>query len=267
VILSRAFAGIIFMCFVAALSPAGAADARPEAPPFIFSPSALAPAAARGWVVLLPGEDELAFAAISSHYEKVALLLNANGFDTLIVPYEDAFDEDVDGDPDSEGDRIAAVTMRAVQWMHDKHSDTEGEPGAIIAWAAGAQGLSVIAATGTKYPIANLVASVAFYPDVIEETAFNSRLPMLVQTGAEDEGAAALRHYLGVQEPGSVEPEFVPYDGAKQGFDVESFAKSKTVRSVPIIGASVTLAYNAAAAHAAQQKMLAFLKSRLEAPE
>jgi hypothetical protein len=52
-----------------------------------------------------------------------------------------------------------------------------------------------------------------------------------------------------------------------RGFDIERFAKPKTVRSMPLIGPSVTFAYNAIAAHAAEQKMLTFLKARLEAPE
>jgi dienelactone hydrolase len=90
---------------------------------------------------------------------------------------------------------------------------------------------------------------------------------MLVQFGAEDEGAKMMRRYIGALEPGSVEPEFVLQDGAKRGFDIERFAKPKTVRSTPLIGESVTFAYNATAAHAAQQKMLTFLKARLETPE
>jgi dienelactone hydrolase len=265
--LRRSFAGLALACLIVASTPARGAEPEAAASPFIFSPSALAPAPARGWVVLLPGEDELAFTAVETHYEKTALLLNANGFDTLIVPYEDAYDEDVDGDVDSEGERIAAVTMRAVRWMRETHPDTEGAPGVVVAWAQGAQGLAVLAASGSKYPLANLDAAVAFYPDANDDAPFNSRLPILVQGGAEDEGAKALRHYLGAREPGSVEPEFVLHDAAKHAFDVERFAKPKMVRSMPVIGGSVTFAYNAAAARAAQQKMLTFLKSRLEAPE
>lgn len=263
----RAFAGIVLSCLILALSSARAAESGSDASAFIYAPSALAPAPSRGWVVLLPGEEELSFRAIPAHYEKTALLLNANGFDTLIVPYEEAYDEDLDGDPDTDGERIAAVAARALRWMHQMHPDAEGEPGVIIAWAQGAQGLSVLAAAGSAYPLPNLAAAIAFYPEFDEEAPFNSRLPMLVQIGAEDEAAATLRRYLRTRETGSVEPEVLIQEAAKRGFDVERFAKPVTVRSTPLIGTTVTFAYNAVAARAAQQKMLAYLKARLEAPE
>jgi len=266
VILGRAFA-VIALAFFLAPQFAHAAEFGDEASPFIYAPSALAPAPSRGWVVLLPGEDELGYKVIASHYEKMALLLNANGFDTLIVPYEEAYDEDADGDPDSDGEKIAAVTARAVRWMHQAHPDSDDEPGAVVAWAQGARGLAVLAAAGSKYPLPNLVASIAFYPEVDDEVPFNSRLPLLVQVGAQDESLASLRRYLRAPEPGSVEPAVELQDEAKRGFDVESFAKPKTVRSMPVIGGAVTFAYNRAAAHAAQQKMLSYLKARLEAPE
>jgi dienelactone hydrolase len=261
----RLIAGLL-VCLLAC-APVAAADRDSEASPFIYAPSALAPAAPRGWVVLLPGGGELGFRKASAHYEKVALLLNANGFDTLIVPYEEAYDEDLDGEPDSEGERIAAVTMRAVQWMRETHPDSENEPGAVVAWGEGARGLLALAATGSNYPLPNLVASVAFYPDIADEAPFNSRLPLLMQIGSEDESVRDLRRYIGEREAGSVEPDLAVQDDAKHGFDIERFAKPKTVRSTPLIGATVTFAYNAAAAHAAQQKMLTFLKARLEAPE
>lgn len=216
---------------------------------------------------MLPGQDELGFNEIAAHYEKIALLLNANGFDTLIVPYEEAYDGDVDGDVDSVGEKIAAVTMRAVNWMRRTHPGKEDDPGAVIAWAEGAQGLSVLAATGSRYPLPRLVASAAFYPDIDDDQVFDSRLPMLVQIGAEDETASELRHYFRAREPGSVEPEVIFQDDARRAFDVERFAEPETVRATPLIGGSVTLAYNAGAARAAQQKMLTFLKARLEAPE
>ena len=265
-ILQRLIAGIVLL-FLAAVASTHAAERSTEASPFIFSASALAPTPSRGWVVLLPGEDELAFKTNAAHYEKIAALLNANGFDTLIVPYEEAYDEDVDGEPESEGERIAAVTARAVHWMHQAHPSTEGDPGVVVTWAEGAQGLAVLAATGGAYPLPNLVAAVAFYPDFSEAAPFSSRLPLLVQMGAADEGLRALRRYLDAREPGSVEPDVVIQEDAKHAFDVERFAKPKTVRSTPLIGETVTFAYNAAAAHAAQQKMLTFLKARLEAPE
>ena len=266
-ILSRSPLPIVFACLLFAPLPAHAAATASQASPFLFSPSALAPAPARGWVVLLPGENEFAFNALEPHYEKMALLLNANGFDTLIVPYDEAYDEGLDGDPDADGDRIAAVTLRALHWMHATHPETDGEPGAMIAWAEGARGLWSLVATGSKYPLVNLVAAAAFYPAVDDETPFNSRLPVLVQEGAQDDGEKTLRRYLAMRVPGSVEPELVVHDGAARGFDVDLFAKPKTIRSLPLIGTSTTLAYNAPAAYTAGQKMLAFLKARLEAPE
>jgi dienelactone hydrolase len=261
----RLIAGLLVSLLVS--SPAIAEDRDGNASPFIYAPSALAPAAPRGWVALLPGEGELGFKKVAAHYERVALLLNANGFDTLIVPYEEAYDDDLDGEPDSEGERIAAVTTRAVQWMRETHPDSENEPGAVVAWGEGAQGLMAIAATGSTYALPNLVASVAFYPDIIDQAPFNSRVPLLLQIGAADESLHDLRGYLGAREAGSVEPDVVLQDDAKHGFDIERFSKPKTVRSTPLIGSSVTFAYNATAAHAAQQKMLTFLKARLEAPE
>jgi len=259
------FAGVALICL--ALSPAHATEAESDASPFIYAPSALAPAPSRGWVVLLPGDEELGFKAIASHYEKIALLLNANGFDTLMVPYEDAYDEDIDGEADDAGTRIAAVTARAVRWMHRAHPDSEGDQGAIIAWGEGAQGLAVLAAAGSSYPLPNVTAAIAFYPEPTDSAPFASRLPMLIEMGAADENVRALKRYLDAREAGSVEPEVVLQDEARRGFDIEAFASPKTVRSTPLIGATVTYAYNAAATRAAQQKMLSFLKARLEAPE
>jgi dienelactone hydrolase len=259
------FAVIAITCFFLALSPARAAEPKEDASPFIFSPSALAPAPSRGWVVLLPGEDELAFTAVQSHYDKVALLLNANGFDTLIVPYEEAYDEDVDGDPDSEGEKIAAVTTRAVRWMLQAHPDFEGKPGAVVAWGRGAEGVWTLAQTGSRYPLPDLVTAVAYHPGSGPDLGFDNRIQVLMQVGQQDEGLHTLRHTARTE--GSVEPELAIYPDARRGFDVESFRKPRTVRSTPLIGPTVTFAYNASAAREAQQKMLTFLKSRLEAPE
>ena len=261
----RRFAGIVLAFLALALVPAHAAERKAEASPFIFSPSALAPAPSRGWVVLLPGEDELSFTAIQSHYEKTALLLTANGFDTLIVPYEEAFDEDVDGDADSAGERIAAVTLRAVRWMHQAHPDLDDKPGAVITWGEGSEGLWLLAKAGTAYPLPDLTIAVAYYPGFGPDLGFDSRVPVLVQVGQEDETLHTLRHVARAE--GSVEPELAIYEDARRGFDIERFDKPKTVRSMPWIGTPVTYTYNAAAARAGQQKMLAFLKSRLEAPE
>jgi len=263
--LARFLASLAFAC--SAIAPALAADETDSASPFIFARSALAPAAARGWVVLLPGEDELGFNAVQAHYEKVALLLNANGFDTLIVPYEDAYDEDVDGETDSDGDRIAAVTLRAVHWMQRGHAETAEAPGAIIAWADGAQGLWSLAKSGPAYPLPTLTAAVAFYPSFGNDAGYDSRLPVLVQAGGQDGRIHTLRHAIGYHAAGSVEPELEIYDDAKYAFDIETFTTPKTVRSMPVIGTPATFAYNAVAARAAEQKMLTFLKARLEAPE
>ena len=181
----RILAGVV-LAFVA-VAPALAA--KNTTPPFVFAQSVLAPAPSRGWVVLLPGEGELRFGAVEAHYQQSARRLNANGFDTLIVPYEDAYDEDLDGDTDSDGERVAAVTLRAVHWMQSAHGETEDKPGAVIAWGEGAQGLWALAQIGSKYPLANLVAGVAFYPLADDQAPFNSRLPMLVQAGSEDASA------------------------------------------------------------------------------
>ncbi len=250
------------------LAPAAAtASSDKNESPFIFSQSALAPAPSRGWVVLLPGEREFGFSEIEPHYQKIARLLSAHGFDTLIVPYQQAYDENLDGDPDDHGERIAAVALRAVTWMRQAHGVAEDAPGSVVAWAEGAQGLWALATTGSKYPLANLVAAVAFYPTVDEAVPFNSRVAVLVQVGAEDEVGKALGRYLAARAPGGVEPELVVHDGAHRGFDVERFAEPKTIHSVPLIGPSTTLAYNGAAANAGEQMMLSFLMARLEAPE
>jgi len=253
---------VAWLCVAPASARAGETDQ-----PFLFSRSALAPAPSRGWVVLLPGENELAFAKIKPHYQKAAHLLNAHGFDTLIVPYQEAYDEDLDGDPDDNGERVAAVTLRAVTWMRRTHAVPEDAPGAAVAWAEGAQGLWALATTGGKYPLANLVAAAAFYPVINEAIPFNSRVAVLVQIGAEDETSKTLSRYFATRASGGVEPELIVLQDAARAFDVERFAEPKTVRNVPLIGTQTTLAYNASAANAAEQKMLAFLKARLEAPE
>jgi dienelactone hydrolase len=260
------FVRILCSLALLAASPSFAGD-RDSPSPFIFAQSALAPAPSRGWVVLLPGQGELGFQAIQSHYEKTALLLNANGFDTLTVPYEEAWDDELDGEGDEEGDRIAAVTLRAVRWMHAIHPDTEGRDGAIVAWGEGAQGLWRLSATGGSHPLPDLATSVAFYPATDEERPFNSRVPMLVQMGGHDASMREVRRYVGAREAGSVEPDFAVHEDAARGFDVERFGEPQTVRSMPLIGTPVTFAYNSTAAHEAGQKMLTFLKARLKAPE
>ena len=254
--------------FVLLLMPAAASAADESAnASFVYAESALSPAPSRGWVVLLPGDGVLAFATIRVHYQQTAKLLNAQGFDTLIVPYQEAYDEDLDGDPDGDGERIAAVTSRAVAWMHRAHHVSEDAPGALIAWGEGGKGLWALTATGGNYPLAKLVAAAAFYPAFSDEMPFSSRLPVLIEAGANDEAAKDLQHFLAHGAAGSVEPELVVHDNASRGFDVESFVKPKTVRHVPLFGAPTTLAYNAEAANAAEQKLLSFFKARLEAPE
>ena len=139
-----------------AVSPRAAMESH-----FYFRPAA----APRGaWVVLLPGASGLTIFDDKDHYFRATAALNAEGFDAVVVDYKAAYKVAPNPPQVATGDKIAWVAEQAVAWTRRTGKIKTEQPGAIVAWSLGAQGLWPLLADEARVNALNLKAAIAYYP-------------------------------------------------------------------------------------------------------
>lgn len=224
---------------------------------FHFRP-ALVPRGA--WVVLLPGASGLTIFDDKDHYFRAAAALNAEGFDAVIVDYKPAYKAAENPPRVPTGGKIAWVAEQAVAWARSTGKIKAEQPGAIVAWSLGAEGLWPLLSDDARVKALNLRAAAAYYPSNEDEAPLKTGTPLVILTGEKDDVTEAEGIRAMVSRAASPIVTLRVYPNANHGFDVESIAKPRTVRLLPLIGPSATFGFDAEASRGAAKELAAFLR-------
>jgi dienelactone hydrolase len=227
---------------------------------FHFRPAA----SPRGaWAVLLPGASGLTIFDDKDHYFRAAAALNAEGFDVLVVDYKPAYKAAPDPPKLPTGGKIAWVAEQAIAWARATDKVKPEQPGAIVAWSLGAEGLWPLLADQTRVNALNLRAAAAYYPSNEDAVPLKTGTPLLILTGEKDDVTGAKGIRAMVARAASPIVSLHVYPNAHHGFDVESIPKPRTVRLIPLVGPSATFGYDATASRSAGTELARFLRERV----
>ncbi|MCX5688869.1 MAG: dienelactone hydrolase family protein [Planctomycetota bacterium] len=211
------------------------------------------------WALLLPGASGLSIFNDHDHYFRIAKSLNERGIDVLIADYKRAYRAAPNRPNVDTGAKIAWVVSQSIAWAHEHEYIHADEPGIIIAWSLGAQGLFEVLKDPSMAP--GLRAAAAYYPANEDHHPITTTVPLLLLTGEADDvtPAAELR---GALTPSPL-IELHTYPGAHHGFDITSLQQPRTVRLLPLIGPSGTFAHDPQAASDAWSRLTTFLDAHV----
>lgn len=216
----------------------------------------------RGWVLLLPGASGLKIFDDSEHYFRAAGALNEQGLDAIVVDYKAAYRAASSPPRLDTGGKIAWVARSSIEWARRECIILADEPGAIVAWSIGGEGLWDLVEDEAMLASLNVRAAAAYYPSPEGRRIGRVGVPLLVLTGADDDVTRAAPIREKVDGKGDVDIRV--YEGARHGFDVESIREAREVRLLPLIGPSATFQYHEGSAAAARAALVQFLRSRLK---
>src|SRR5262245_53211686 len=198
----RLTCGLALGCLMAATMMAAGCQTTPSAVPSAngllptpIEPSGLAsgiywrpgPVSGKRWVVLLPGASGLTIFDDPAHYFRVASALNARGFDVLVVDYKRAYKESADRPDVPTGRKIAWVVERSLERARKDGRIRMDEPGAIIAWSLGAEGLWAMLADQRRMMSMGVCAAAAYYPANKDNARISTAVPLLLLMGEADD--------------------------------------------------------------------------------
>jgi dienelactone hydrolase len=214
------------------------------------------PGAAHPWLVILPGGGGIEVFGDKHFYFDVAKEWNKAGFDVLVVHYQAAAPL-VDGAEQSNPAKMEqAVVSDALSTAKDEGWLDEQCPGFVMGFSFGGAGTMQLA----KEPPKNLVGAIGFYPAILGQGEdFAAKVPVLVLQGDEDQlvSPTALDAFVAKsQDPSKF--TVVHYPGAHHGFDIPSLAEPQTYNGGKF-------EYQAAAAMASHEKVVAFRKAQFAA--
>lgn len=211
------------------------------------------------WAVLLPGASGLKVFDDEGHYFLVADALNARGFDVLVIDYKRAYKEAPSRPRVPTGKKIAWVVEQSLAWARQDGRIPVDQPGAIIAWSLGAEGLWPLLSDGEKASSLGITAVAAYYPSNEDREPIANSVPLLILVGERDDvtPASEVRGLVNAANSGAIELHVYP--DANHGFDIASIQPPKTVRLLPLVGPSGTFGYDKAAAADAWVRLDAFL--------
>jgi dienelactone hydrolase len=227
---------------------------------FHFRPSANPRGA---WVVLLPGASGLTIFDDQEHYYRAAAALNADGFDAIVVDYKAAYKAATNPPKLPTGGKIAWVAEQAVSWARATGKTKPQQPGAIVGWSLGAEGLWPLLADASRVSAISLKAAATYYPSNDADTPIKTDTPLLILTGDKDDVTEAKSIRAMVSKANSPLVTMHVYPNANHGFDVASLSTPRTVRLLPLIGPSGTFGYDKSASDSAAQELSAFLRERV----
>lgn len=225
-------------------------------PHFHFRPAASSSGA---WVVLLPGASGLTIFEDKNHYFRAAAELNAEGYDALVVDYKAAYKSALNPPRISTGGKIAWVAEQAVVWARTSGRIKPDQPGAIVAWSLGAEGLWPLLADEARAGALNLKAAAAYYPSNEEDVPLKTTTPLLILTGEADDVTEAKGIRSMVSRATSPHVMLHVYPNANHGFDIASITKTRSVRLFPVFGPTATFGFDAEASRNAAHELVAFL--------
>jgi len=250
----------------------------PDAPPAAV-PNAPAPVARSGlasglywcpsattdgsWAILLPGASGLKVFEDEGHYFRVADALNGRGFNVLVIDYKRAYRMAPSRPNVPTGKKIAWVVEQAIAWARQEGKINSGEPGVVIAWSLGAEGLWPMLPDAAKVSSLGIKAAAAYYPANEDNTLLATVIPLLILAGEKDDVTPAADIQKMVRAANSPLIELHTYPGANHGFDIISIQPPKTVRLLPLIGPSGTFGFDKAAADDARVRLDSFLDQQV----
>ena len=215
------------------------------------------------WVLLLPGASGLVTFGDSEHYFKSADSIAAAGFDVLVVDYKLAHKRGTGAPGGHAGAKIAWVIAEVVAKARATGLIRSGEPGAIVAWSLGAEGLwPIVVDAGSPSPLV-LKAAAAYYPSHEHVTSIRSSIPLLLLNGELDDVTPARELRTATSNPPSPLVQVQCYPGAHHGFDIDSLVPPRRVSLIPLIGPSATFGYDAPAATDSQRRLIEFLDANV----
>lgn len=215
------------------------------------------------WVVLLPGASGLTIFDDKDHYFRAAAAFNAEGLDAVVVDYKPAYKAATNPPRIPTGEKIAWVAEQAVAWARQTGKIKPEQPGAIVAWSLGAEGAWPLLADDARANALNLKAAAAYYPSNRDDVPLKTSTRLLILTGEADDVTEAKGIGAMVSRAASPIVTLHVYSNANHGFDVESIAKPRKVRLVPLIGPSATFGYDEQASRSAANELATFLREHL----
>ncbi len=217
----------------------------------------------RPWVILLPGASGLKIFDDDGHYFRAAQHLSEQGMSVLVIDYKRAYKQSPVRPNVPTGEKIAWVIEQTIAWAREQGLAQPNQPGAIVAWSLGAEGLWPIFAQPDKARALGIAAAAALYPSNEDQKPIKPPVPFLVLIGEKDDvtEAPAIRKALSAADPSLL--DLHTYAGANHGFDVQSIQPPRKLSLIPLIGPSATFGYDAAAAKNAQERLDQFLKLHL----
>jgi len=215
------------------------------------------------WVVLLPGASGLKIFDDQDHYFRAAAVLNAAGFDAVVVDYKPAYRAATNPPKIPTGAKIAWVAEQAVAWTRATGKIRPEQPGAIVAWSLGAESLWPLLADEARVDALNLKAVAAYYPSNEDDAPLRTGTPLLILTGEADDVTEAKVIRAMVSRAASPVVTLHVYPNANHGFDVESIAQPRTVRLLPLIGPSATFGFDEQASRSAASELATFLRKHV----
>lgn len=217
----------------------------------------------RRWAILLPGASGLKVFDDEEHYFRAAGALNERGFNVLLIDYKRAY-KAASPRPDlPTGGKIAWVIEQAVEWAHSTGAIEPSDPGIIVAWSLGAEGLWSILNDPETTSRLGIRAAAAYYPANDDARPIISTVPLLILTGEADDVTPAADIKEQVRRGNSTLVELLTFDGAHHGFDITSIHPPRTVRLLPFVGPKGTFGYDERAATRAWERLIAFLDSNV----
>lgn len=221
------------------------------------------PVPGQRFAILLPGASGLKIFDDEGHYFRVADALNEAGFDVLVVDYKRAYKASPDRPSVPTGQKIAWVIGRSIQWARQEGRIVDNEPGTVIAWSLGAEGLWPLLPDKDRLGALNVRAAAAYYPANEDQAKITTTVPVLLLSGEADDVTPLAELRQSVAKGNSPFIQVRTFAGAHHGFDITSIQPAKTVRLVPVIGPSATFGYQQEAAQAAWKELQAFLNQHV----
>jgi len=260
-----------FLCWVISLSLLGACTSAPghatQVDPmeahFHLRAADSSHQPARGWVVLLPGASGLKIFDDDQHYFRTAHAVNSMGFDAVVIDYKAAY-RAAQAKPDgSTGEKIVWVVERAIESLRSRGIIRNDEPGAIIAWSLGAEGMWPLLDSQDRARRLGVRCVALYYPSNEEHVPLRTNLPLLILTGSADDVTPPKPIRASVDQAASALITLKVYEGARHGFDIQSLAKPRTVELIPFIGPRATFGHDPSADADARRLLEELLVSAL----
>lgn len=212
----------------------------------------------KDWVIILPGYSGLKVFDDYEHYFLVADELNAAGFDVIVVDYKPAYQASRTKVIGPLGIRIKWITQNCISWaMENGHIDAS-QKGHVASWSVAGEGMILLANDSVTTKELNISSMSLFYPSNRDSTVFQSKLPILVQTGEIDKltKVNSIRKTYGNHS----NVQFIVYPEAEHGFDVAGLKEPHSLRLPPLFGKKIIFQYEEKAATQSHQKMIEFFR-------